>query len=149
MPEVIPTDRSVDSLIDVDTGVTVVPSDFQEQSIKTETQAARIDLEEEAKERERVEAAEKKAHEKKESAKAKAKKEARTARKELEDPVVAVNSALAVVTLGILGVGGYKKYQAGALTWKLAGLWTVGLSAFIGADYFASRWFYEKYPPKK
>jgi hypothetical protein len=35
VPEIIPTDQSVDSLIDITTGVAVVPSDYKEQEVST------------------------------------------------------------------------------------------------------------------
>ncbi|TGZ77261.1 hypothetical protein EX30DRAFT_398675 [Ascodesmis nigricans] len=146
VPEIIPTDRSVDSLIDVDTGIAVVPADFDKQEVKTETQAARIELEQEAKRKSAEEEARKataEAHLAK-----KRKKSAKTKAKEISNsPVLLINSLLVTATAGVLGWMGYKKYQAGQLTWKVVGMWTAGVAGVTAADYFISSFLYKKYPP--
>lgn len=50
-------------------------------------------------------------------------------------------NAIGVVGLSLLlVVGGYKKYQAGQLSWKVVGLWAAGLSALGTGDFFLSRY---------
>jgi len=150
--EVIPTDSSVSSLVDVDSGVSVVSSGFLDQDVKTETQAVRIELEKQAEEGKEGEAAdtgkepkEKEPKAKEPKAKEPEKKKA-TVKAYVENPVVAAN-AIGVVGLSLLLVfGGYKKYQAGQLTWKVVGLWAAGLSALGTGDFFLSSFLFGKYP---
>ncbi|KAG0635358.1 hypothetical protein HOY80DRAFT_893204 [Tuber brumale] len=144
--EVITTESSVGSLVDVDSGVSVVPSGFLEQEVKTETQATRMELEGDAQaandtaiEEEAI------AHEQEE----KAKKEKKQGAKPCPgNPVVAINTISVVGVSILLMIGAYKKHQAGSLTWKLVGFWTVGLAAFGTADYFVSSYLFKKYPPR-
>ena len=50
-----------------------------------------------------------------------------------------LGNAILVGVLGTaLGVGAYRKYAAGELTWKVAGLWAGAVGLFAGADYFVS-----------
>jgi len=141
VPELMPTDQSVDSLVDVDHGVSVVPSDFKEQEVKTETQAERIQLEAEKAEA----AAKKKAEEEKKKLPKKSKK---GSPKINENPILASNAVIALALAAFLGYGAIKKHQAGQLTWKLAGMWGAGLAALGAADYGVSTWLYKNYPPK-
>lgn len=135
MPEVERTDDSVHSLVDVDSPhVSSVPSDFESQTIKTETQAERIELEQRAKEQAAKEA------ELKKKAEAKAKKGAHLARENANNPVILGNT-LAVGILGtVLGVGAYRKYVAGELSWKVVGLWTGAVGLFAAGDYYLSKY---------
>jgi len=139
-----------------------VPSDFDVQSIKTDTQADRIEREvgyamiyriqpatlthtfrvqekdkELAAERKAAEAKEK-AKQAKDKAKEKAKIGANKAEKNIDNPVI-IGNAIAVGALGtLLGVGAYKKYTAGELSWKVVGAWTGVVGLFAAADYFVS-----------
>lgn len=128
------------SLVDVDSGVSLVPPDFQEQSVKTETQAARIESEAEA-----ARAAEEKERNQqngssKDSKKAQVKKQAKRA----EDyahrhPVQLVNSILGTVAAVALGVGAYRKYKVGELSWKVVGIWGGAAAAIAAVDILATR----------
>ncbi|KAF2639554.1 hypothetical protein P280DRAFT_550283 [Massarina eburnea CBS 473.64] len=142
-PQVERTDDSVSSLVDVDSPrVSSVPTDFESQSVKTDTQAARIDAEEEAHD------AKQKAKDAAEKAKAKSKRGGNYAKANAENPVFIAN-ALAVGVLGTtLGVGAYRKYVRDELTWKVAGAWAGIVGVFGAAQYFGSQWLAKKYPPK-
>lgn len=135
MPEVERSDDSVHSLIDVDSPhVSSVPSDFESQSVKTDTQAERIELEERQKEQAKKEA------EVREKAKAKAKRGAHQAKENAGNPVI-LGNALGVGILGtVLGVGAYRKYVAGELTWKVVGLWSGAVGLFALGDYYVSQY---------
>ncbi|KAL5472806.1 hypothetical protein PMIN07_000474 [Paraphaeosphaeria minitans] len=147
-PIVERSDDSVSSLVDVDSPhVSSVPSDFEQQTVKTDTQAERIEFEQKAKE-----ASEEAAHQAevaKDKAKEKAKNDAHIAKKNAGNPVVLGN----VVTVGILGtvlgVGAYRKYAANQLTWKVVGAWAGVVGLFAVGDYYVSNYFFQKYPPKK
>jgi len=131
-------------LIDVDSPhISEVPSDYKQQEYQTETQAERHRLEEEAKEKRKE--AEKKAEEVKRQAgleKEKAKKEAKQAanvvQENSDNPVVIGNAVTIAALGGLLGFGAYRKYTAGELTWKVAGLWAGAVGLFGVADYFVS-----------
>ncbi|RPA94113.1 hypothetical protein L873DRAFT_1814837 [Choiromyces venosus 120613-1] len=143
--EVIPTESSVESLVDVDSSVSVVPSDFLEQEVKTETQATRIEFENEAQAAKDAAVEEEAiAHEQEE----KEKKKKQEAKSYAENPIVAINAVTVAGLSALLMIGAYKKHQAGALTCKLVGLWTVGLAAFGAADFYVSSYLFKKYPPK-
>ncbi|KAF1992216.1 hypothetical protein K402DRAFT_320515 [Aulographum hederae CBS 113979] len=153
MPEVEHTDESTSSLIDVDSPhISSVPSDFESQSVKTDTQADRIEREaEDAKI-----TAEKKASEAKEKAKGaagKAKSKAGLAGKRMNDnkdnPVVIGNAVLIGLGSAGLGYAAYQKYTAGEFTWKVAGAFAGIVGVFATADYFISSYLFQKYPPKK
>jgi hypothetical protein len=141
-------ESTASSLIDVDSPhVSSVKSDFQDQAVKTETQADRIAREaEEAAERARMKAS-KEASAAKDKASAEAKKakaEAKKAGKKLQDnkdnPVVVGNAILWGVTAVAVGYGAYQKQQEGKLDWKLAGTVGAGLAALAAGDYFASQY---------
>lgn len=56
-----------------------------------------------------------------------------------QDNPVALGNALLVGVLGtVLGIGAYRKYVAGGLTWRVVGIWTGVVGLFAGADYFAT-----------
>lgn len=128
------TDDSVHSLVDVDSPhISSVPSDFDTQSIKTETQAERIELEERAKEA----AAEAKSA--KEKARAKARRGGQYAKENAGNPVILGNT-LAVGILGTaLGVGAYRKWAKDELTWKVVGAWAGVVGLFAVGDYYVSQ----------
>lgn len=131
VPQVHNTDDSTHSLVDVDTPhVASVPSDWESQSVKTETQAER--LEREAKIKELAKA-------KEEKAKAKAKKAARGLRENADHPVVIGNAVTIGLVGAALGFGAYKKYTVGELSWKLAGAWAGAVGLFGVADYYLSQ----------
>jgi len=58
---------------------------------------------------------------------------------ENSDNPVFIGNAVTITALGgLLGFGAYKKYTAGELTWKVAGLWAGAVGLFGVADYFVS-----------
>ncbi|ROW05802.1 hypothetical protein VMCG_05200 [Cytospora schulzeri] len=125
---------STGSLIDVDSqSVRTVPSDFMEQDIQTETQAARLQQEEDAA------TAREKAKQKKEAAKSKAKKADNWLATKIASltegqstGIVAANLA-AVVGLGaVLGYKAWGLHERGQFSWKTAGI-GAGIVATVGA----------------
>jgi len=144
------SDDSTASLIDVDSPhISSVPSDFESQSVKTDTQAERIEHEKSDAAREKGIEAKKKASEAKEKAKAKASKAGSKLKANSDNPVV-VGNALVVGILGAaLGVGAYRKYTAGEITWKVVGAWAGVVGLFAAGDYYVSQYLFKKYPPKK
>ncbi|KAL2352500.1 hypothetical protein BJ546DRAFT_987929 [Cryomyces antarcticus] len=153
MPEVEHSDVETSSLVDVDSPhVSSVPSDYETQSVKTDTQAER--MEHEAEDRKRQ--AEQKAHEAKEKAakaadkaKAKADEAADKMKKNSDNPVVVGNAVAVAAVGGLLGFGAYRKYTAGELTWKVVGAWAGVVGLFAAVDYYTSQYFFKRYPPKK
>lgn len=119
-----------------------VPHDFQSQSIKTETQRDRIEHDEKALEAKAIaeeQRLKKEFHEKEEKAKKAAKKAADRVEKNSDNPVV-IGNAVAVVALSAgLGLGAYRKYIAGELTWKLVGAWAGVVGLFAAGDYYLSK----------
>jgi len=108
LPEVEHTDDSVSSLIDVDSPhISSVPSDYESQSIKTDTQASREEHEEEV---------HREAKALKEKAAAKADKAKSKVQKNADNPVVLGNAVGLAVVAGVLGIGAYRKYARGELT---------------------------------
>ncbi|KAF1809527.1 hypothetical protein P152DRAFT_476426 [Eremomyces bilateralis CBS 781.70] len=153
VPEVANTESSTQSLIDVDSPhISSVPSDFESQSVKTDTQAKRLDREAEADEL-RAETAAKQAKEKA-NAKAKAAKSkaggaSKCVRENAGNPVV-LGNFVALGALGtLLGIGGYRKYVSGELSWKVMGISAGAVGLFATGDYFLSKYLFKKYPPKK
>ncbi|GAB7337330.1 hypothetical protein MBLNU457_g2686t1 [Dothideomycetes sp. NU457] len=148
-------DEHPHNLIDVDSPhISEVPSDYKQQEYQTETQAERHRLEEEAKEKRKE--AEKKAEEvkrqagiEKEKAKEQAQKAEKVAKDNSDNPVVIGNAVTIAALGGLLGFGAYRKYTAGELTWKVAGLWAGAVGLFGVADYFVSSYFFKKYPAKR
>ena len=137
MPEIRHDDSEVHTLIDVDSPhISQVPSNYEEQDVQTETQAERRRLEEEAKEK--AEELKKQAAREKERAKKEAKKAGRVMQENSDNPVVIGNAVTIAALGGLLGFGAYRKYTAGELTWKVAGLWAGAVGLFGVADYFVS-----------
>ncbi|KAK4644026.1 hypothetical protein QC761_301130 [Podospora bellae-mahoneyi] len=141
-PQVVVDDStSTSSLIDVDTpSVRTVPSDFAEQEVKTDTQAARIEREEaEKKARAKAEALRAEADLAKKKAKSKAKKADTWLTKRFENMgdgpagALAVANLIAVIGLsGWLGFKAWNSYERGRLSWKDVGL-GLGLIGAVGA----------------
>ncbi|CAP61152.1 uncharacterized protein PODANS_3_1130 [Podospora anserina S mat+] len=141
-PQVVVDDStSTSSLIDVDTpSVRTVPSDFAEQEVKTDTQAARIEREEaEKKARAKAETLRAEADLAKKKAKSKAKKADTWLTKRFENMgdgpagALAVANLIAVIGLsGWLGFKAWNSYERGRLSWKDVGL-GLGLIGAVGA----------------
>jgi len=153
LPEVVHTDDSTSSLIDVDSPhISSVPSDYESQSVKTDTQSARIEREAEDAKIQAESKAKKGASEAKKSAEKgadKAKSKLTKGKQAAQDNPVMLGNAIIVGVLGtVLGVGAYRKYTAGEFSWKLAGTWAGVVGLFAGVDYFATSFLYKKYPPK-
>lgn len=138
VPEIEKSDDSVSSLVDVDSPhISSVPSDFSEQSVQTETQADRIELEDRT--AAAVDEAKSEAKKAKDKAAAKAKRGSNYARDNAQNPVL-IGNALTVGILGtVLGVGAYKKYVREELTWKVVGAWAGVVGLFAVGDYYVSQ----------
>ncbi|KAH7071894.1 hypothetical protein BKA63DRAFT_567823 [Paraphoma chrysanthemicola] len=140
LPEVEHSDESVSSLVDVDSPhISSVPSDYESQSIKTDTQAERKEREEQIKEE--AKNLKNKASAKKEQAKDKIQKNA-------DNPVILSNAVGLAVVAGVLGIGAYRKYARGELTGKLVAAWAGVIGLFGVGDYYVSQYFFKRYPPK-
>ena len=137
VPEIVPSETtSTASLIDVDSPhVSSVPSNFDEQEVKTKTQADRLEREAESMGRK----AAAKGKSLKERATGRAKTGGKRIRDNADNPVVLGNAVLTVALFGGLGYGAYVKYRAGEFTWKLVGIGAAVLGAFGLADYYASQ----------
>lgn len=123
---------SVHSLVDVDSPhISSVPSDYESQSVKTDTQAERIQREEQIKEE--AQNLKEKAAVKKDSAKEKAKKNA-------DNPVVIGNALGLAIVGGIVGFGAYRQYARGELTGKVVAAWAAALGLFGVGDYYVSQY---------
>jgi len=154
VPEIARSDDSTSSLIDVDSPhISSVPSDYESQSVKTDTQAERIEHEQADQAREKAEhkaqEAKKKATELKDKAKAKGNKAGDRLQKNADNPVVVGNAILVGILGTALGVGAYRKYVSDELTWKVVGAWTGVVGLFAAGDYYVSQYLFKKYPPKK
>ena len=157
--EVTHDDSSASSMVDVDSPhISSVPSDYEEQSIQTDTQAERERLEEESKQaaqqkkeearekakhlkekaEEKAEKLKKQAGVKKEQAKSEAKKAGKSIQENSDNPVFIGNAVTIAAFGGVIGYGAYRKYTAGELTWKIAGLWAGAVGLFGVADYYVS-----------
>jgi Rho-type GTPase-activating protein 1/2 len=131
IPQVQHTDDSVSSLVDVDSPhISSVPSDYESQSIKTDTQAERKEREQEI--AEEAKNLKERAAAKKESAKDKARKNA-------DNPVVLANAIGGAVLAGVLGIGAYRKYARGELTGKVVAAWMGVVGLFGLGDYYVSQ----------
>jgi len=153
MPEVQHTDDSTHSLIDVDSPhISSVPSDYESQSVKTDTQAERLEHEAEDREKQaeaKARQAKAEATKKAEKAKEKAGIAGKRMKENADNPVVIGNMVTVGLLGSLLGFGAYKKYVAAELTWKVASAWA-GIAGLFGvADYYVSNYFFQKYPPKK
>ncbi|KAF2101448.1 hypothetical protein NA57DRAFT_35679 [Rhizodiscina lignyota] len=146
MPEIQHDSQSASSLIDVDSPhISSVPSDYESQSVKTDTQAERLEHEAEDKEKQD----EQKAKEVKEKAKAKAGVAGKRMRENADNPVILGNALIVAIGGATLGWFSYKKYTAGEFSWKVAGAIAGAVGLFAVADVWASQLLFKKYPPKK
>lgn len=139
-------------MVDVDSPhISSVKSDYQDQEIKTETQAIREEHEAEDKAREEAkeaaERAEQKAQElgekaKKEGRKAKAiaKKDAQKVSENRDNPVVIGNALIWGIGSIALASAAYQKHKEGRLDWQLVGSAAAVVAAFGVADYAASKY---------
>ena len=137
---------STSSLVDVDSPqVHTVPSDFREQDVQTDTQRDRIEHDAAAVEAQAI-AAEQKAkkefHEKELKAKEKAKKAANRVEKNTDNPVYIANAVTVVALGGALGLGAYRKYVAGELTWKVVGVWAGVVGLFAAGEVYLSKYVF-------
>merc|ERR1712169_85319 len=157
VPALEPSESESASLIDVDSPhVSSVKSDFQEQEVKTETQAERLEREAEDKARaeaqkasEAAEGAKNKAATKSKEVKDALKKDGQKLSENRDNPVVVGNALIWGITAVALGYGAYKKHSEGQLDWQVAGTVAGCVGAFAVVDYFGSKWLLEnKYPPK-
>jgi hypothetical protein len=115
----------VSSLVDVDSPhISSVPSDYESQSVKTDTQRERQEREEQVKRE--AKNIKDKAAAKKDAAKEKVKKNA-------DNPV-----GLALVG-GIVGFGAYRQYVRGELTGKVVAAWVAAIGLFGVGDYYVSQ----------
>jgi protein required for attachment to host cells len=138
--EIQPTEESVSSLVDVDSPhISSVPSDYESQSVKTDTQAARQEREEEIKEA---------AKEIRDSAAAKKEKAKDKVRKNADNPVVLSNAVGLAVVAAALSFGAYRKHSRGELTGKVVAAWAGVVGLFGLGDYYVSQYFFKRYPPK-
>ena len=141
------TEDEAASLIDVDSPhISSVKSDWEDQKVKTETQAERIEQEGEAKARAAANDASKKAA----AARDKVSKEAKKAKSTLKEdgnklsenrdnPVVVGNAVIWGIATVAIGYGAYQKHSEGKLDWSLAGTVAACVGAFGVADYFGSK----------
>lgn len=134
-------------MIDVDSPhVSSVKSDFQEQAVKTETQAERIEREFEDKARAEAqkaaaaaESAKKKAATKGKNVKDALKKDGQKLSDNRDNPVVVGNALIWGIATVAIGYGAYQKHSEGKLDWQLAGTVAGCVGAFAVADYFGSK----------
>ncbi|KAK6343484.1 hypothetical protein TWF730_011073 [Orbilia blumenaviensis] len=139
--EVIPTDSSVASLVDVDSGVSVVSSDFPNQPVKTYTQAERLEMEA------AVEAEENAARQ----AAAKKRKGGKSESDVVvwfKDPVHSGGAIVSTVLVVGLGVVGWRKYKLGQFSWATAGIGAGILAGVSLVEYFVGK-FAQSYLTKK
>jgi hypothetical protein len=147
MPEIETTESEATSMVDVDSPhVSSVKSDFEDQAIKTQTQATRKEHEAEDKAREFGQKASEAAADAKKKAAVKgkeAKEKAKASGKKLQDnqdnPVFVGNAVILVIGTVALAVRAYQKHKEGKLDWQLAST-VAGVVGVVGvADYFASK----------
>ncbi len=95
------------------------------------------DLSQEAKEK--YKEAKKVANKKGAQAKSKAKEAEKEMRENSDNPVVVGNAVVIAALSAALGLGAYRKYAAGELTWKVAGAWAGVVGLFAAGDYYLSQ----------
>lgn len=142
---VIPSDSSVASLIDVDSGVSVVSSDFPDQTVKTYTQAERLDIEAAVAAEEEAARA---AAAKKRGGRGQAADKGRELLAWFKDPIHsggAVASTFLVLALGVVGI---RKVRAGTFDLKTAGIGAGVLVGFSLVEYYVTK-FAQSYIAKK
>lgn len=113
-----------------DHSINVVPSDYKEQEIKTETQAAQHDRDAEL-----------------EAKKAELEKKTSKAVKKTENVLIAAGkdartyNIIDSIVLVTLGVVGYRRYKEGQLDLQTVSIGIAGLGLFAGAQGYVQRWF--------
>jgi phosphoenolpyruvate-protein kinase (PTS system EI component) len=138
MPTVAHSDDSVSSLVDVDSPhISSVPSDYESQSVKTDTQAERMEREAEVKEE--AKHVKEEAKQVKDRAAAKKDQAKEKIRKNADNPVVLSNAVGLAVVAGVLGIGAYRKYARGELTGKVVAAWAGVVGLFGLGDYYVSQ----------
>jgi F0F1-type ATP synthase assembly protein I len=128
-----------------------VPSDFDSQEIKTETQLHRIEHEiavEEEEAKQKLEKGKEIASKKAKEAKKRAKNAAQTLKENSDNPVFIANGVAFIALGGFLGYTGYKKYAANELSWEIVGAATAGVAVLAVGDYYLSQYLFQKYPKK-
>lgn len=134
-------------MVDVDSPhVSSVKSDFEDQAVKTQTEATQKEHEAEDKAREYGQKASEAASDAKKKATAKgkeAKEKAKASGKKLQDnqdnPVFVGNAVILVVGAVAIAAGAYQKHKEGKLDWQLAGT-VAGVVGVLGVvDYFTSK----------
>lgn len=140
MPQVEHTTDDPHPLIDVDSDhISTVPSDYNSQYIKTDTQETRLEQESEVAER-RAEQAKQKAEQKARQAKSKGNELLGQAKANSSNPVVIGNVVVIGALAAVFGSRAYQRYQREGFGWEFFGL-TAGIAvAFGAADYFVSRY---------
>jgi hypothetical protein len=129
--EIQHSDDSVSSLVDVDSPhISSVPSDYESQSVKTDTQRERQEREQQVKKE--AKDIKDKAAAKKDAAKEKVKKNA-------DNPVVLSNAVGLALVGGIVGFGAYRQYVRGELTGKVVAAWVAAIGLFGVGDYYVSQ----------
>jgi len=120
--------------------VVSVHSSFEDQSVKTTTQAQRIQMEHEEDVTQRdVRTSTKRSKANRENL-----------RYNSKNPVVLGNALLIAGISATLGYGAYQRQKAGKLSWEIISWWTGAVGLFATADYFVSKWFVQnKYPLNK
>lgn len=116
-----------------------MPSDYESQTIKTDTQASRIEHEAADEALGEKKKAEAKARELKEKAKAKASKAESRIKANADNPVILANGLIVGILGTVLGVGAYKKYAAGELSAKVVAAWAGVVGLFAVGDFYASQ----------
>jgi hypothetical protein len=147
VPQLSHDESQASSLIDVDSPhVSSVKSDWEEQAVKTETQAQRLEREAEAKAERARQQASKEASNAKDKISASAKKAKSTLKKDgqkladnKDNPVVIGNAIIWTLVTAAVGWGVYQKHSEGKLDWKLAGAVAGGVGAFAIGDYYGSQ----------
>ena len=66
-----------------------------------------------------------------------------------DNPVIIGNAVVITAICAGLGVGVWKKYSAGDLSWKIAGLWAGAVGVFAVGDYYLSQYLFRNKYPKK
>ena len=152
------SEPSTSSLIDVDTPkVSSVPSDYSSQSVKTDTQATRLEQESEIKDR--IASSKNSKSDKEQPRRERAKEEAKglydMLKKNSGNPVVIGNAVMVSAFVGVLSWGGFKGFQSanarGGSSWSVgAGAALAGAVGLFGlGDYYVSKWALGKYPVKE
>lgn len=131
-----------------------MPTDFKQKDIKTTTQAERVERESEADVTEQAGRrggggggkGKSTAQDKDKEGKGKGKDKDRTREEEgfslsrnLGHPVVIGNAVLVGLLGGVLGLGGYRRFLDGRLSWRVAGAWSGVVAAYGVVDYLVSR----------